>query len=459
MRPKKGRQIDRRNFLAKSGAAVIAGTILPVSKVAGMSIEKSGDVPYRTLGRTGFKVYPVAMGGFCQTANVFKYAMDMGVNHIDTAEGYFRGNSERTVGKAISGVDRKKLFISTKLGIDPEDTKESILERYRKCLERLGSDYYDALYSHGVERKKMLKHEGFHEAVAQLKSEGRVKHAGISCHGPEDEGRDSFEDILMAAAGDGRYDIMLFSYNFMNKDEAGRVIRFCKEKNVGTVAMKTAPGIESPFGGDSGLEPLDPMDENNLTNGQEEFLKEIMEEDNLSRQEALEDISVRIDEYNSELKDAEPYIKKYGATTAEELRKVSLKWVLENPDMNTVTITMDSFSAVDTFVPIAAQSLTQYEKEMIRDYALTFNNKYCRHGCSACVEACPHKLPVSRIMRYACYFRLQGREKYAMSQYLGMAHRNATLCRNCEAPCLGACPHGVNIQANLLKAHRNLTLA
>ena len=52
--------------------------------------------------------------------------------------------------------------------------------------------------------------------------------------------------------------LLLFSYNFMNKDEAGRVIRFCKEKNVGTVAMKTSPGIESPFGEDSGLEPLDP---------------------------------------------------------------------------------------------------------------------------------------------------------------------------------------------------------
>ena len=458
MKSKSSNKLDRRSFLTKSGAAVVAGTILPGS-VAKASNIVPADVAMRTLGRTGFQVNPVAIGGFCQNPNVYKRAMDMGVNHIDTAEGYYRGNSERTVGKAIQGRNRKELFISTKLGVDYDDTKESLLKRYRKCLERLDSDYFDALYMHGVGQTKLLEHEGFHALVDQMKAEGHLKHAGISCHGPEERDDESFEKILMATAADGRFDLMLFSYNFMNREEADRVISFCKEKNVGTVAMKTSPGIESPFGEDAPIEVIAPMDPENLKQEQEDFIKEAMKEDDLDRDEALAELEDRINEYNEGLEDIKPYLEKYGATTSEELRKVSLKWILENPDMHTSTITMASFSAVDTFVPLTGEALTDVEREMIRDYAQAFDNKYCRHGCSDCVEACPYNLPVSRIMRYTYYFRLHGREKYAMSKYNGMASRNASLCLTCDAPCKGACPYGLNIQAGLVKAHQTLTLA
>ena len=245
----------------------------------------------------------------------------------------------------------------------------------------------------------------------------------------------------------------------MNKEEAERVIKLCEEKNVGTVAMKTSPGIESPFGEDSGFEPIDKIDPENLTDDQEELVKELMDEDDMERDEAIDEIQAWVEEYNEGLKDLKPYIDKYGFTTNEELRQVSLKWVLKNPDMNTVTVTMASFSAVDTFVPLAGKEMSSLEREMIHDYAQFFNNRYCRHGCSQCVSACPYGLPVSRIMRYNYYFQLQGREKYAMTRYREMSGKDASLCKQCDGVCVGACPYGVNIQANLLGAHKTLTLA
>ena len=451
--------VNRRDFLKKSGGAIVAGSLLPVTTSRSLIANKETmDVEYRILGRTGFKVYPVAIGGFCQNVNVYKRAIDLGVNHIDTAEGYYRGNSERTVGKAIQGMDRKKLFITTKLGMDHDETKDNILKRFRKSLDRLDSDYYDALYIHGVEDIRALKNDGFHDAVKQLKEEGRLMHAGISCHGTEDGEGDPFEKVLTAAASDGRFNLMLFNYNFMNKEEAERVIQICKEKNVGTVAMKTSPGIETPFGDDTAFQVLDDIDPENLTEEQEEFVKELMDEDDIDRSEAIEEMQAIVEEHNEGLEDLKPYIDKYGITSSEELRKVSLKWVLENPDMNTVTITMASFSAVDTFVPLAGEQMTTFEREMIHDYAEIFNNRYCRHGCSACVEACPNGLPVSRIMRYNYYFQLQGREKYAMTRYNELSKKNAALCNQCPAPCTGACPYGLNIQANLKKAHNTLTI-
>ena len=46
-----------------------------------------------------------------------------------------------------------------------------------------------------------------------------------------------------------------------------------------------------------------------------------------------------------------------------------------------------------------------------------FDDQYCRHGCNSCMQACPHHLPVSTIMRYAYYFEHQGREKEAIIKY------------------------------------------
>ena len=88
----------------------------------------------------------------------------------------------------------------------------------------------------------------------------------------------------------------------------------------------------------------------------EDFIKEMIDEEDMNREEALEELEAVINEHNENLRVVGPYIEKYGVTSAEELRKVSLKWVLENPDMNTVTISMDSFSEVDAFVPLAAYS-------------------------------------------------------------------------------------------------------
>jgi predicted aldo/keto reductase-like oxidoreductase len=60
-------------------------------------------------------------------------------------------------------------------------------------------------------------------------------------------------------------------------------------------------------------------------------------------------------------------------------------------------------------------------------------------------------------MRYAYYFQCQGREKDAMRKYARL-ESNASLCAGCRAPCAGACPHGMDIQAHLLQAHSLLTL-
>jgi predicted aldo/keto reductase-like oxidoreductase len=98
---------------------------------------------------------------------------------------------------------------------------------------------------HGYARNILARKEteGFHEAMKELKAEGRVRFVGVSNHGsfwfrdPEE----TMEKVLLAAADDGRFDVFLMAYNFLKMDEAERVLEVCKEKKIGATETKGIP--------------------------------------------------------------------------------------------------------------------------------------------------------------------------------------------------------------------------
>ena len=114
-------RLSRRGFI-QSSLAVAAGLgLAQKNELFGgtkqdAQAEKSKIREYRVLGRTGFKVSDIGFGaGDLTEPALFEAALDAGVNYVDTAEHYARGNSERTIGQAIKNRDRKKLFITGKL--------------------------------------------------------------------------------------------------------------------------------------------------------------------------------------------------------------------------------------------------------------------------------------------------------------------------------------------------------
>src|ERR1044071_4730050 len=122
---------------------------------------------YTTLGRTGLKVSVAGLGcggpsrlgmrGGSQGENnaiaIIREALDLGVNFIDTAENY---RTEGVVGKAIAGIPRERLVISTKKTLptpsDPNPEKE-FRRGLEESLKSLGTDYIDVYHLHGVEPK------------------------------------------------------------------------------------------------------------------------------------------------------------------------------------------------------------------------------------------------------------------------------------------------------------------
>ena len=117
-----------------------------------------------------------------------------------------------------------------------------------KCLERMKTDHADCLMIHMCTLAE-VKYEPYHELIGELKAEGKVRFSGLSNHGADLSlfGRldDPMDQVVLAAAEDGRFDIMLFVYNFLQREAGERILKACAAKDVGVTLMKIRPGPRS----------------------------------------------------------------------------------------------------------------------------------------------------------------------------------------------------------------------
>ena len=169
---KRKNHIGRRHFLKKSTLGMIGAGVAARTGFPGTKQEESNPAPkikgYRTLGRTGFKVSDLSLGASLDEG-LIGTALDAGMNYIDTAEQY--PGHHRIIAAAMKGRNRKEIFISTKLQVLEDKTKEGFLKRTRKCLEELEMDYVDCIMMHCPEKAETVKTEGFHAAIPGVKAD------------------------------------------------------------------------------------------------------------------------------------------------------------------------------------------------------------------------------------------------------------------------------------------------
>jgi predicted aldo/keto reductase-like oxidoreductase len=445
--------LDRRRFIKNAAFGLIGGGYLSRGDGSPGQVEADSETPrikeYRTLGRTGFKVSDLGMG-HVGDEGLLRTFIDAGVNYIDTSEGY-RYN-ERVLGKAMDTLDRKSLFLTSKalfrqgytnssqMGL----TKEGFLKKAYRILESLRTDYLDCLMISTCESTEMLKNEAFHAATEQLKKEGRLKFVGVANHGSQYWGpplKESMEEILLAAAEDGRFDVVLMAYNFLKDDKSERVLEVCAQKNIGTTLMKVNP-IRT-------------------YNELKDWLDKSQNREEIIKRAAEQGVSIPEEQRRMKKKvnKAQGFIQRHNLKSDKEIRDAAIKFVLSNPHVHTVCYTLENYTETREFLELSGSRLTSRDKELLASYTRECGSLYCRHACGQCEPACPHQVPINTIMRYDHYFVAQGREKHAMAEYASLGTTKADICQSCSGYCESACPYGVPVQALLATAHQTLSLA
>ncbi len=435
--------LNRREFLQGSTLGVVGAHMLPRRTTGKEKIEAPAETAkikeYRVLGRTGFKVSDISAGtGLVYSEpSIISALLDGGVNYIDTGEGYANGGAERNVGEVMKRRDRKSAFITTKLVLSKDRSKEGIVARARKCLERLQTDYVNCIMIHAAQEPETLRTPGFHEAMDELKKEGRVRFLGISNHGNSwrSTTAESMENTLLAAAEDGRFDVMLFAYNYLAREIGEKILTACAEKNIGTTLMKT-----------------DPV-------GRYYEMKREIEEVTREGGPIPAYIQRELPKHEEKFAQAQSFLKEHNLNSFEEVRPAAIRFVLSNENVNTVCLTFRNFDYVKLGLGLSGSRFNDADEETLSAFARGCGALYCRHACGLCESRCPHGVPVNTVMRYNHYFEAQGCEKFAMTQYADLPTSKADRCGGCDGYCAEACPYGVPVPALLTLAHRRLTFA
>ncbi|AGJ56529.1 aldo/keto reductase [Streptomyces sp. FT05W] len=149
---------------------------------------------YRTLGRTGIKVSPYCLGAMMfgamgnpdheESVRIIHKALDAGINFVDTADVYSRGESEEIVGKALKG-RRDEVVLATKahlpMGDDPNQRGNSrrwLVRALEDSLRRLGTDHVDLFQVHRPSPDTDV--EETLSALTDLVRAGKVRSIGAS---------------------------------------------------------------------------------------------------------------------------------------------------------------------------------------------------------------------------------------------------------------------------------------
>ncbi len=151
----------------------------------------------RTLARTGVHVSPLCLGAMMfgawgetdhdASVRIIHRALDAGINFIDTADVYSRGESEEIVGKALAGGRRDNVVLATKfhgsMGDDPNEAGNSrrwIFREVEASLKRLKTDWIDLYQVHRWD--PWTDHEETLGALSDLVAQGKVRYIGSSTY-------------------------------------------------------------------------------------------------------------------------------------------------------------------------------------------------------------------------------------------------------------------------------------
>src|SRR5436190_7589875 len=151
-----------------------------------------GEMPYRTLGRTGERVSAIGLGGWHLgferlderlSIRIIREAIDRGITFLDNSWDYNDGASETRMGKALRDGYRPKAFLMTK--IDGRSKREAA-RQLEESLRRLQTDCIDLVQHHEILRyedpHRIFDEEGANAALVEARAAGKIRYLGFTGH-------------------------------------------------------------------------------------------------------------------------------------------------------------------------------------------------------------------------------------------------------------------------------------
>jgi len=339
--------------------------------------------------------------------SLVRYAIDHGVNYVDTAWPYHMGESEPFLGRALADGYREKVKLATKLPSWLVESREDMDKFLNAQLERLKTDHIDYYLVHGLAGKLWDKLEslGVIDFLNKAKADGRIVNAGFSFHGTVED----FKRIVDAYP----WTFCQIQYNFMDeKHQAGTEgLKYAASKGLGVIVM------EPLLGG-------------NLAGQVPDEVKEIWEESPVKR-------------------------------TPPEW---ALRWVWNHPEVTVALSGMNEESQVEENLKIGGEaypnSLSEAELQLVSRVEKKYHElmKVGCTGCEYCMR-CPSGVDIPECFSIYNDLHMFGNVEGARFTYAinmsGVFTNSepggfASQCTEC-GQCMEKCPQGLKIP-ELLKA-------
>jgi predicted aldo/keto reductase-like oxidoreductase len=274
-------------------------------------------------------------------------------------------------------------------------TKAVFLEMLEGSLRRLGTDYVDVLFNHEVGRHSDRLGVERLKNPEMLAAWESAKQAGKARFLGVSGHDGDLGEVVGYAIDSGRFDVVLCRYSFLDYPDQQRWIERAAEKGVGFVAMKTLAGAKG-------------ADLDRFRDRQTSF------------------------------------------------KQAALKWVLANPQISNLIISISSTRQVDEYAAVSGAPLTAADRAVLDEYAATFSGEVCRF-CNACEPACPDDVRIADVLRYSMYFHDYGERERGVEAYAALlAGERATHCAACGGFCEASCGYDLPVRRLLLRADRAL---